>query len=414
MPQRIKQILTNLTLSVASVFMTLAMAELSIRVYPLFQQPSLPEVHRLFREYDPLLGWRKIANKTTIIARDEYETTVTTNSKGIRGPEYSYTKAKDDYRILILGDSFAEGYTVRFEDLFSEVLKRRLNKSPGKYYYEVINTGTGAYSTDQELLLFQSEGKKYSPDLTVLMFYENDVLGNTSSHDERGYKPLFKVVHGMLTLTNIPVPRPEVQTVKSEEGVPHDSLFVKTKKWLNQNFLLYRFITRRLKNNHSLRTLVEKVGLAEEGGLYIPEFLEVGKKQPTVEVQKAWRVTEAIMRRLKDEVRSIGSRLLVFYIPHQAAIYDEKWRATIRKYGISDEHWSLHQVGFQLSAICDKNNIDFIDPTKRFQLTADSLDEKSERLYFEQDGHWNVSGHRLAGEILAEYHRSKLESSTEF
>lgn len=129
------------------------------------------------------------------------------NSTGIRGPEYAYEKGAHEYRIVILGDSFAEGYTVEFENLFSEVLKRRLNRDHGRSI-QVINAGTGGYSTDQEWLWFMTEGVKYKPNLTVLLFLANDVLLNTVDRYWRGYKPLFRLNGNRLELTTVPLPSP--------------------------------------------------------------------------------------------------------------------------------------------------------------------------------------------------------------
>lgn len=172
MAQRITKISLNFLVFFGSLFFTLFILEISVRIL------SPPEHNQLFMEYDSLLGWGKKPNVVGEHITSEYSITEIMNSKGIRGPEYSYKKADDEYRILILGDSFAEGYSVEFNQLFSEVLKTKLNNdSRSDVYFEIINAGTGGYSTDQELLFFQTEGKKYNPDLTILMYF-----ASTSRH----------------------------------------------------------------------------------------------------------------------------------------------------------------------------------------------------------------------------------------
>lgn len=178
-----KTLITNLAVSVISLSFTILMGETLLRVFVETAPWEVKQIghHTIFCEHDSLLGWREIPNKSGLHATSEYEVIERFNSKGIRGPEYSYERSEEEYRILILGDSFAEGYVVEFNGLFSEVLKKKLNKYKGPHYsyHEVINTGTGGYSTDQELLFFQIEGKKYNPDLTILMFYDNDIWYNT-------------------------------------------------------------------------------------------------------------------------------------------------------------------------------------------------------------------------------------------
>ena len=167
MRSRYRRIFANSILLFLSLIFSLAVAELFARAFFEERQSAHQE---LLIEYDPYLGWRKIPNTIGTFATDEYQTTEKINSKGIRGPEYGYTKHPNEFRILVLGDSFAEGYTVDFQDLFSEVLKRQLNDRQDRYF-EVTNTGTAGYSTDQELILFQREGRKYNPDLTIILFY---------------------------------------------------------------------------------------------------------------------------------------------------------------------------------------------------------------------------------------------------
>ena len=158
-----------------------------------------------------------------------------THSRGVRGLEYSLEKVSDEYRIVVLGDSFAEGYTVEFEELFSEVLKQRLNEQ-GSRRVEVINLGVGGYSTDQELLQFQNEGIHYHPDLTIVMFHDNDVWYNAQKRYfawRRGYKPLFRLKRNALHLTNVPVP------VLAEEV----SFQTKIQATFAHHSYLYRWIT---------------------------------------------------------------------------------------------------------------------------------------------------------------------------
>jgi hypothetical protein len=56
-----------------------------------------------------------------------------------------------------------------------------------------------------------------------------------------------------------------------------------------------------------------------------------------------------------------------------------------------------------MAAICGRLGVEFIDPTARFRTVADQLAAQQERLYFVWDPHWNRKGHKLVGEILANY-----------
>ena len=113
----------------------------------------------------------------------------------------------------------------------------------------------------------------------------------------------------------------------------------------------------------------------------------------TPAIQKAWRLTEALLNQIREIT---GDRLMIFYVPSVAAIYDESWQQTKRFYGL-DEQWDIHLPERRLAAICDRLQIPLISPTLRFRAEA----RQGKILYFMQDGHWNASGHRLVANILA-------------
>jgi lysophospholipase L1-like esterase len=412
MPWRFKTLVLNLSLLLSSLLLSLLLGEALIRAFYGAPAEQLGH-HQLFMEYDPLLGWRKIPHVTGRHVTSEYAISEWMNSKGIRGPEYPYQKRRGAYRILILGDSFAEGYTVEFSELFSEVLQDALNQDQSARHYEVINMGVGGYSTDQELLWFQTEGKKYTPDLTILMFYDNDVWYNNQANYPRGHKPLFHMRDdGSLRLTNVPVPRPE------PPNNPHPSANDVWKNpatamvdWIASTSSLYQFIAKRIEDTPSLHHLLMKSGLMkaparvsdENQTIAIPDEFRVYERHENSEVSQAWRLTEALLAKLKEETTLIGSQLLIFYIPKRANVYLEEWQRMKTRYGIGDADWTLEQVRNRLIEICRRQSLDCIDPVAAFREEAGKLQVMGKRLYFTHDGHWTAAGHKFAAEMLGHY-----------
>jgi hypothetical protein len=419
MPRRYKTLVLNLSLNlsllVSSLLLSLLLGEALIRAFYGAPAEQLGH-HQLFMEYDPLLGWRKIPRVTGRHVTSEYAISERMNSKGIRGPEYPYQKSRGEYRIVILGDSFAEGYTVEFPELFSEVLKADLNHDRSARHYEVINMGVGGYSTDQELLLFQTEGKHYAPDLTILMFYDNDVWYNNQARYPRGHKPVFQLLDdGSLRLTNVPVPRPEPR--KKPQPSAHDVWQHPAKAmvdWLSRKSSLYQFVAHRIETTPSLHQLLIKLGLMQaparvqddQKTVPIPDEFRVYARRENAEVRQAWRLTEALLAKLKEETALIGSQLLIFYIPLRANVYLEEWPRLKTRYGIAEDEWALDQIRDRLIEICRRQRLDCIDPVAAFREEAGRLQGVGKRLYFIRDGHWTAAGHKFAAELLGRYIRS--------
>lgn len=377
-----KHLFSHFGLLLSSLLLSGVLAEAVLRM--VWTLPMHPW-DQSFIEYDSILGWRKIPHAKGKYVTDEYEVFEHFNSRGIRGPEYAYEKKNGWYRILVLGDSHAEGYTVDFEGLFSEVMKEWLNESAGKPKVEVINSGTRGYSTDQEFLFFKQEGKQYQPDLTILMFCHNDVWYNREPKMWRWYKPLFKIEESRILLTNIPVPKPDL--------ISSDRL----KQFLNEHFYSYRFVHERISHSSFYSWLI-KLGLVS-----FPNELRVWQKNTSAQVHEAWNLTEALLVELKEKVASSGGRLLVFYVPSRESYDAKSWSAAKKKYGLSDEDWDFERPILELEAICKRRSIDFLNPTEQFKMEAQKLRLTSKTLHFFKDGHWTSEGHRLAGEILAEY-----------
>src|SRR4029450_920984 len=101
-------------------------------------------------------------------------------------------------RVLVLGDSFAEGFSVEQEDAVSQVLERA--PAARGCAVEVLNGGTVGYSTDQEFLFYRLEGSRYAPAVVALFLYYNDVVYNGRESVVSTPKPLFTFTGGAARL----------------------------------------------------------------------------------------------------------------------------------------------------------------------------------------------------------------------
>ncbi|MCX5694283.1 MAG: SGNH/GDSL hydrolase family protein [Candidatus Omnitrophica bacterium] len=124
------------------------------------------------KQYSSVLGFENIPNFQGI------------NSHGLVSKEYKLEKNKDVFRILILGDSIAEGFAVTFlEDL--------LNQSPPlhlKYRFQVWNAAVGAYDIRRYYLYLKNKGLHFKPDSVIIYFCLNDFDVDSSVYykDEKG------------------------------------------------------------------------------------------------------------------------------------------------------------------------------------------------------------------------------------
>jgi len=402
-----KQTFINVILSLLSLFACIFLLETGLRFFPI-DKHCIPETalsRQAWRRPDSLLAVVHIPNSRCLYTTDDYSVVFQFNSKGIRGPEYSYFKPAGEYRILILGDSFAMGYGVNFDDLFSEILKRKLNnnRKDCAKSFQIINTGVGGWCTGTELLFFDDEGKKYKPDLTIVMFFENDAWNNNQADFYRIYRL------GRL-LPDIAIPERAKEKSSGRVLAGGSYSLKKIKKWLAENSYLYKFISFRVKNERHLFLLAKRLHLLGERRPFFPDEFRVWRRNYDDQTIAAWKMTEAIMLKMKEETDSAASELLVFYIPTPASIYNSVWRDTQKKYGISDRDCDINKVGIELADICGRNNIDFINPKDVFIKEANGLMAKGRTLYYLHEGHWNVDGNKLVAEILAQYISAKYLS----
>jgi hypothetical protein len=333
-----------------------------------------------YNEYDPLLGWRKKPGARVTYRRREYTVEVAVNSLGLRDPERGYQAPAGTQRVLALGDSFLEGYTVPLADTVTQVLERQL-RAPG-CAVDVINGGTQAYSTDQELLFYRSEGVKYAPRVVLLFIYYNDVLYNDRQEYFQGPKPIFEMGGGALRLHRFPVRRPRPEETPAEPPAEERSAGGSAAlEWLRDRLW---YGAPRAYN------ALARVGLwPPMPRVPIRLELRVYERRPVADIEDAWAKTALILKALNEEVRGRGASLLLVGIPARFEVDDRSWRLTQTLYGIDERTWDRGRMMARLGQIAGQEHVPFLD------LTA-ALRAAPEPAYFTYDGHWTRAGHAAA------------------
>jgi lysophospholipase L1-like esterase len=387
---RLRSLLVNLVLALASLAATAFVLEAAARVYAgRLIRPDPAAAARPISRFHPTLGWDKPPGGESRIRRTEFDVLIQINARGLRGPDYEYAKPAGTRRVLILGDSFAEGYYVDEHETARAVLEQRLNAGPCRGW-QVVNGGTIAYSTDQEYLFFREEGRRYEPDLVTLLFYHNDLLYNASPRGPGGEaKPFFQVEDGRLVARHLTLePDPEGAPNRQNPGR------APLQPWRG-SIALRLLSNRTVDASPALHRVLAKVGLVQPVGSDPPrEFWPYGPGRGR-EVDAMWRTTEALLAAIKADVEAAGARFAVLYIPARFEVNDGVWQTTRERYRLG-RRWDPYVVHDRLKAILDAQGTPLIDPRDALRATEAS----GPPAYYTRDVHWNAVGNRIAAEAL--------------
>jgi hypothetical protein len=345
--------------------------------------------------FHPLLGWEKVPGHVRRSLRGDVDAVFRYNSHGLRGPERGYVRPPGTRRVLVLGDSFAEGFFTGQESTVPAVLERHL-AAQGCAPCEVLNGGTAAYSTDQEYLFYREEGRRYGAKVVVLMFYYNDLLANTvATSAGGGSKPRFALDGDALRLTNVPLVAPPKLTEQQRMARVQPQA-----PW--RGSVALRLLGNRTgEANPRLNRLLGRIGLVPEGVPTPPEEMTAFGIGP--HVSESWRMTHALLRELKRAVEADAGRLVVLYVPVVFEINDREWELTRERYQLG-RRFGPSRVFDKLRAVCEELGVPLADPREALRRSAAA----GQAPYCRTDDHWNETGHRIGAEVVAPLVRAAL------
>lgn len=182
-----KVLIPFLIISPISIIIALLIAEKMVQ----YANPQLTykiariESLRVYDKSDFLPFQLKPNLQTTHIGNThEFSYSIKTNSKGFRMEEFSIEKPKDEFRILMLGDSMTFGYGVEVEDNFLSQLEKKLNEfleqnGIKEKKIKIINAGfADGKSPDTYFLYLKKIGLDLRPDLVMVNYFLNNDIAD--------------------------------------------------------------------------------------------------------------------------------------------------------------------------------------------------------------------------------------------
>jgi len=381
---RLPRLLTRLLLISGGIIVALLIVEVGLRISGFnYFNPSIVDQDLGYSLRPSAEGWWT----------REGLTYVKINSQGFRDREHTIAKPPDTFRIAILGDSFAEAFQVPLEKTFWSVIEERLQQCPrtAGTKVEVMNFGVSGFSTARELILLQKRVWQYSPDLIVLLVtVANDIKDNSAalSKYKRLPLPYFVFRDGKLVLDD--------SLVSARNGTftfrLQRSSLGRSFNWLqNHSRVLGLIYTVREANQ-----LSRPSNNQSEPGL----DSEVYQPPSTPDWEEAWRVTEALLVKMRDEVRMKGARFLV--VTGSSGIQVNPDAETRQKFMNSLEITNLSYPDERIKMLGRAEGFDVLN------LAPSLYEYASVNRVFVQGssetggrGHWNEIGHRLAGELIS-------------
>ena len=354
-----------------------------------------------YLECHDVLGWRGRANFKGVIDSPVFRQEIEANSQGMYDSEHALAKPADTVRILMLGDSFIQGFQVEEGQTAHQVLEDYLNRryGDGQSKFEVISGAILGWSTGQQLVYYRNLGRKYEADIVLLMFfigndYKDNLPGNAATvNGFNCYAPYFSTCAGDFNVDALTYAPGISRSGDNCSAISRWAINIMGEVY--QRSRLYQMLDPLIVSRYP-RELFGAGYITSLIALYVPE------SEPLLE--QSWQVTLGTIARLRQEVEADGAQFAAVIISPEEVFKlrrasPEKLAAFVSR----DPHLTeieLDRPNQQLKEYFEAHDIrfaDLIEPMLEKQQ-ADNIP-----LFLEGDRHWTVEGNRFVAEYLAEW-----------
>jgi lysophospholipase L1-like esterase len=356
---KLKTLFTNIVLIFLGILIPVLLAEGALRLFSSSKSSTYAGDRGFFSAFDAALGWRALPFAKGTHMRDGFAVWVEQNSMGLRASEeISTERTNQDYRVLVLGDSYVWGYGADQDKVFSDAAVH------GQTGLEVINFGVSGYGTDQEYLWYKEAGTQFDVDEVVLVFTPYNDVSNNLGDVAYGYaKPQFEILNGALHQKNS-----EIRDLSARRWILS---FAKDSR---VGSLLSAAI---LNIDHAIRkNFDESKGMAEA----VDQILQ--PNMMSEEDEYGLDLTVEILDELNKLVVENGAKFKVTFVPYKPHILHQ----------LDHNHPFVPVLRDKL----DAKGIPNFDIYEAFLTEAKS----GASLYNQGDNHFSDAGHQLFSKLL--------------
>jgi len=319
------------------------------------------------------------------------------NEDGYRGPLMPINKRENEYRTLLLGDSFLGSVQVAYENTLGQCLGRLTVDS-----LSFLQHGFHSYSPLLEFNWILKKGLKYNPDRILLFLYPNDFFSANYVGD-LGYVP-FTVFNneGHPDYFDFSYVLQEQSSILDKILLNHLNK-LESYKLVSLKFQAYQF--RKLREKYSVDSILnlppdEFLHLYQSKTASDPmqsamwDLYSLLRDENLFDTKTRERVDYSlnVLTMLKDYLDDKEIELGLVYIPwaHQIPAKNLPFASNLiygdtvlPKSGLQDE----------LTAFCKDQSIPFLDLYTPFMNAAQLY--MDEPIYFPQNAHLTIRGHDL-------------------
>ena len=267
----------------------------------------------------------------------------------------------DSPEIVLLGDSFIEGYKVSQGETTTHHLDELLNE-------RVVNFAQSGFTPYHELSVLEKYIDGVRPKAVVwFVFGGNDVPALGQSLEDASFSAHLE---------------------RWREVAPRERGY--SSRSFAQNFMRFStgwttLIARRWSKSHAP---VPRYGVYP-GEVASPETAVYFEVLPPKWDEVAETAPERLFVRGKSVADAHGSEILLVYIPIKFEVYKDVLE-------LPDDspvlEWRSSGLNHAISDMCKRNGIEFLDLTPALKDAA----ENHNQVYFPDDSHWSPAGHALA------------------
>lgn len=311
----------------------------------------------------------------------EWDTTFAVNHQGFRDLDVEIPKPDDQFRILLLGDSFIEGESVEVYETASWRLEALLQQEIGRDV-DVINMGVMSYSAIQYARLLEKWTDTLEPNLVIVAIdmsdFQNDYSYSLDLDEEGRFRNIL---------------------FQQQMGEPHvvlPGISSTLKFWLRTRSVFYATFADFVKSEiRRIRRLPEPTVFAVNDPKSDPHYAT--RSEENAKNSLMWDQFGMSMLRIRDLL----------------AAKDIPWVAVIYPYGhqAAPDEWAVgrEKNGFKRGIVYPSTTADLlVDFGKGYGFSVANLvsafqraaTDSDEFLYWPYDGHFTPKGHEVMAEEL--------------